>query len=59
MFSFFLFFFVLCFIYIFYIFVDKTSVNAQPLSPPSFEKIDPDFKTNVFSYLGSLRLRFL
>ena len=41
------------------IFVHKTFVNAQPLSPPNFEKIAPPFKNNVFFYLGSLRLRFL
>ena len=41
------------------IFVDKTTVNAQPLSPPNFEKIAPHFKNNVFSYFASLRLRFL
>ena len=39
-------------------FVEKASVNAQPLSPPNFEKIVPHFKNNVFSYFGSLRLRF-
>ena len=40
-------------------FVDKTPLNAQPLSPPIFEKIAPHFKNNVFSYFGSLRLYFL
>jgi hypothetical protein len=40
-------------------FVEKTSVNAQPLSPPIFEKIAPDFKNKVFSYFAYLRLRFL
>jgi hypothetical protein len=33
-------------------------VNAQPLSPPIFEKIAPDLKNNNFYYIGSLRLRF-
>ena len=30
-------------------FVDKTTVNAQSLSPPTFEKIAPHFENNVFS----------
>ena len=56
-----LFCFSLCYVLyaIFITFVDKTTVNAQPLSPPIFEKIAPHFKNNVFSYFGSLRLRFL
>ena len=53
--------FSLCYVLyvIFITFVEKTSANAQPLSPPIFEKIAPDFKNNVFSYFASLRLRFL
>jgi hypothetical protein len=53
--------FSLCYVLyvIFITFVEKTSVNAQPLSPPIFEKIAPDFKNNVFSYFAYLRLRFL
>jgi hypothetical protein len=43
---------------IFITFVEKTSVNAQPLSPQIFMKIAPDFKNNVFYYFASLRLRF-
>jgi hypothetical protein len=39
-------------------FVENSSVNAQPLSPPIFEKIEPDVKNKVFSYFGSLRLSF-
>ena len=52
--------FSLCYVLytIFITFVDKTSVNAQPLSSPIFEKISPNFKNNVFSYFGSLRFRF-
>ena len=37
----------------------NTTVNAQPLSPPMFEKIAPHFKNKVFSYFVYLRLRFL
>ena len=48
--------YVLCVIFI--TFVDKTTVNAQPLSPPIFEKIAPHLKNNVCSYFSSLRLRF-
>ena len=33
---------------IFITFVEKTSVNAQPLSSPIFEKMAPDFKNKVF-----------
>ena len=36
----------------------NTTVSAQPLNPPIFEKIAPRFKTNVFHCFGSLRLRF-
>ena len=42
-------FFVLCFIQHFYHFFHKTSVNAQPLSPPFFEEIAAH-KKNVFSH---------
>ena len=34
-----------------YHFVDKTSVNAQPLRPPMFENIAPYFKQKVFFLL--------
>ena len=40
-------------------FVHRTSVNAQPLSPPFFEKISPHFQKYVFVHVGSLRWRFL
>ena len=42
--------FSLCYVLyvIFITFVEKTSVNAQPLSPPILEKIAPDFKNIVF-----------
>ena len=30
-----------------------TTINAQPLSPPIFEKIAPPFKKQVSSYCGS------
>jgi hypothetical protein len=40
-------------------FLSHLLINAQPLSPPIFEKIAPYFKNNVFSYFGCLRLRFL
>ena len=52
--------FSLCYVlyFIFITFVEQTSVNAQPLSPPIFEKIASDFKNKVSSYFASLRLRF-
>ena len=42
--------FSLCYVlYVMFItFVEKTWVNAQPLSPPIFEKIAPDFKKQRF-----------
>ena len=42
--------FSLCYVLyvIFITFVENTSVNAQPLSPPIFQKIAPDFKNKVF-----------
>ena len=53
--------FSLCYVLytIFITFVHKTSVSAQPLNPLIFEKIYPHFKNNVFSYVGSVRLRFI
>jgi hypothetical protein len=44
--------FSLCYVLyvIFITFVEKTLVNAQPLSPPSFEKTAPDLKTMFFLF---------
>ena len=52
--------FSLCYVLyaIFINFVDKTTVNAQPLRSPIFEKIAANFKNNVSYYFGYLRLRF-
>ena len=36
----------------------QNTVNAQPSSPPMFEKIVPYFKQKFFFFWGSLRLRF-
>jgi hypothetical protein len=44
---------------LFITFVAKALVNAQPLGPPIFENIAPDFKNKVFSYFASLKLSFL